>query len=647
MEGSNFHVNRAHSQMLKAKTFLGIDFGAGTLKIAEFEPADGGGLKLVRFGVRALGLPGSQDAARDGVLKRALSELLVEGGFVSRQANISAPGYQVFSKFVKLPPVDASKISQIIQYEAQQNVPFPLAESAWDHQILGTAADGAREVLLVAIKAEVVEKLFAVGESVGLKMEVVDASMAALANAFRYNYGDVAGCSILIDIGAKTSNVLLFEKNKFYVRTVPVGANTITQEYSAESKVPFAESEKFKISQGFVSLGGAYEEPDDAKVAAVSKVARNVLTRLHMQVNQTVQFYRTQQGGSAPQRVYLCGGGSVMAYSAEFFQEKLNLPVEYFSPFRNIQIDPSVNVEELEKSASFFGEVVGLGLRNIADCPVELNLLPKSSKARQDFNSKKPFLVAAAFVAAAGVWAAGLFYTKVAAVHREGLATISEKVEPLARVETSLKSEEVKLSEVHKQTDQLGAWLSERAYWPDILTEVRSILKATEAETSQKLGVPVGIWVDTFYSTEPPKPEVAAAEDDAPKPMQMSRELMARYGLLPKSAVAGAEGGEAGGAAEGAPAGGGAAAGGAAKPKSAASTNEVAVLNLSIRAVNLQKVKQEANGQIAYDLEKIAKASPLFDASETQLSGNLEQVDDTTATFTFPLKLKLKRPIKL
>jgi type IV pilus assembly protein PilM len=626
--------------MLKAKTFLGIDFGAGTLKIAEFEPAAGGGLKLLRFGVRALGLPGSQDAAREGVLKRALSELLTEGGFVSRQANISAPGYQVFSKFVKLPPVDASKISQIIQYEAQQNVPFPLTESAWDHQILGTAADGAREVLLVAIKAEVVEKLFAVGESVGLKMEVVDASMAALANAFRYNYGDVEGCSLLIDIGAKTSNVLLFEKNKFYVRTVPVGANTITQEYSAESKSPFAEAEKFKISQGFVSLGGAYEEPDDAKVAAVSKVARNVLTRLHMQVNQTVQFYRTQQGGSAPQRVYLCGGGSVMAYSAEFFQEKLNLPVEYFSPFRNIQIDPSVNVEELEKTASFFGEVVGLGLRNIADCPVELNLLPKSSKARQDFNSKKPFLVAAAFVAAAGVWAAGLFYSKVADVHREGLATISEKVEPLARLETSLKSEEVKLSDVHKQTDQLGVWLSERGYWPDILTEVRSILKATEAEASQKLGVPVGIWVDTFYSTEPPKPEVAAAEDDAPKPMQMSRELMARYGLLPKSAVA--EGGEAGASAEGATPGGG-----AAKPKSAASTNEVAVLNLSIRAVNLQKVKQEANGQIAYDLEKMAKASPLFDASETQLSGNLEQVDDTTATFTFPLKLKLKRPIKL
>lgn len=626
--------------MLKAKTFLGIDFGAGTLKVAEFEPADGGGLRLLRFGSRSLGLPGSQDAARDGVLKRALTELLAEGGFVSRQANISAPGYQVFSKFVKLPPVDASKISQIIQYEAQQNVPFPLTESAWDHQILGTAADGAREVLLVAIKSEVVEKLFAVGESVGLKMEVVDASMSALANAFRYNYGDVEGCSLLIDIGAKTSNVLLFEANKFYVRTVPVGANTITQEFSAESKTPFAEAEKFKIAQGFVSLGGAYEEPDDPKVAAVSKVARNVLTRLHMQVNQTIQFYRTQQGGSAPQRVYLCGGGSVMAYSAEFFQEKLNLPVEYFSPFRNVQIDPSVNVEELERSASLLGEVVGLGLRNIADCPVELNLLPKSSRSRQEFNSKKPFLVAAAFVAAAGVWAAGLFYGKVATVRREGLATISEKVEPLARVETTLKAEEAKLAEARKQVDQLGDWLHERGYWPDILAEVRRVLRSTEIESTQKLGVPVGIWVDTFYSTEPPKQEVAAAEDDAPKVPMMSKELMMRYGLLPKTAMASTEGGDGGGAAEVGSAGGGA----KAKP---ANTNEVSVLTLNVKAVNLQRVKQEANGQVAYDLEKLAKASPLFDASETQLSGQLEQVEDSTPTFSFPLKVKLKRPIKL
>ena len=622
--------------MLKAKTFLGVDFGAGSLKIAEFEPAEGGGLKLLRFAVRPLGLPGSQDAARDGVLKKALGELMAEGGFVSRQANISAPGYQVFSKFVKLPPVDTSKVTQIIQYEAQQNVPFPLAESSWDYQILGTSSDGGLEVLLVAIKSDIVEKLFAVGETTSLKMEVVDASISALANAFRFNYGDQEGCSMVIDIGAKTSNVLLFEKNRFYVRTVPVGANTITQEFSAESKTPFAEAEKFKIAHGFVSLGGAYEEPDDPKVAAVSKVARNVLTRLHMQVNQTIQFYKTQQGGTAPQRVYLCGGGAVMPYSAEFFLEKLNIPVEYLSPFRNVQIDPSVNVEELEKVASCFGEVVGLGLRNIADCPIELNLMPKSSRTRQEFNAKKPFLVAAAFVASMGVWATGLFFNQVAEVRKGGVAQIAEKVSPLASVETSLSGEEAKVKAIKGELDELSGYLRERTYWPDILAEVRRVLKSAESVSSQKLGVPVGIWVDTLYSTEPATPVAAAdsGSEDAPKYVSMSKELMMRYGLL-KAPAGGASTDESGD---------GAAKSAAKKP---ASTNEIGTLTLSIRAVNLQKVKQEANGQLAYDLEKEAKSSPLFDAAETQLSGNLEQVEDSATSFTFPLKIKLKRPIKL
>ena len=70
--------------------------------------------------------------------------------------------------------------------------------------------------------------------------------------------------------------------------------------------------------------------------AAISKIARQVMTRLHIQVNQTIQFYRNQQGGSAPQRLFLAGGASLMPYTAEFFSEKLALPaeaVEYFNPF--------------------------------------------------------------------------------------------------------------------------------------------------------------------------------------------------------------------------------------------------------------------------------------------------------------------------
>ena len=285
------------------------------------------------------------------------------------QINVCAPGFHVFSKFVKLPPVDTSKVTQIIRYEAQQNVPFPLDEVVWDYQILGTSATSELEVLLVAVKSEIVEGLFRVAEGAGLRMKLVDVSPAALCNAFRYNYGDLEGCTMLLDIGAKTSNLLFFEKGKVYSRSINIGANSITQDFANEAKLKFPEAEAIKIEKGSVSLGGAYEEPEDPQAAAIAKIARQVMTRLHIQVNQTIQFFRGQQGGSAPQRLFLSGGASIMPYTAQFFAEKLNVPVDYFNPFRNIEIDPALDLDELSKYAHSFGEVVGLGLAGLGPLP--------------------------------------------------------------------------------------------------------------------------------------------------------------------------------------------------------------------------------------------------------------------------------------
>src|SRR5216110_2489208 len=181
--------------MLNSKSFLAIDFGAGTLKVAEFETTEAGGLRLKQYGMKSLGQEGAQEATREATILKALQEMLSEKGIKSKDVNVCAPGFHVFSKFVKLPPVDAGKVTQIIQYEAQQNVPFPLSEVVWDYQILGSTPGGELEVLLVAIKAGSVEGLFRVTESAWLHLQLEDVSPAALCNAFRFNYGDHEDCT--------------------------------------------------------------------------------------------------------------------------------------------------------------------------------------------------------------------------------------------------------------------------------------------------------------------------------------------------------------------------------------------------------------------------------------------------------------------
>jgi type IV pilus assembly protein PilM len=632
--------------MLKSKSFLAVDFGAGTLKLAEFEINEAGGLRLKQYGLKPLGAEGAQESAREAVVQKALQELIAEKGVKAKTVNVCAPGFHVFSKFVKLPPVDAGKVTQIIQYEAQQNVPFPLEEVVWDYQILGSTAGGELEVLLVAIKADIVEGLFRVTEAAGLSLQLTDVSPAALCNSFRYNYGDLEDCTMLLDIGAKTSNLLFFEKGKVFSRSINLGANSITQDFANESKKKFDAADKIKINEGFVSLGGAYEEPENQDQAAISKIARQFMTRLHIQVNQTMQFYRGQQGGSAPARLFLSGGASIMAYTAQFFAEKLNVPVEYFNPLRNVQIDPSINLEDLARVAHSMGEVVGLGLRNLATCPVELNLMPDSTLKWQSFNQKKPYLIASVFSMVAVVAAIGLLFDKLAGAKTDALNSLHAEVEPLKQKSQQFDAARANLQKTQKDLDQIVNWMGERYYWPDVLTELRGIMIKVEGTMKSKLRTDTGIWIEQFVSAAPRaeidmsgQPADGSAPAAAPS-MDASRAaaeeaFRKRYGLIRSARPA-----EPAAATEtptldtGTPA-----------RKKKAGPGEIASITVTFRAVSLGAISPEANKEVVYSMLNEIRSSPLFDADWTDPDG--KGIVTEEPTFTFGITIGLKHPFKL
>jgi type IV pilus assembly protein PilM len=639
--------------MLNTKSFLAVDFGAGSLKLAEFEVNEAGGLRLKQYALKSLGAEGAQETTREAAILKALQGLLTEKGIKARSVNVCAPGFHVFSKFVKLPPVDPGKVTQIIQYEAQQNVPFPLEEVVWDYQILGSTAGGELEVLLVAIKADIVEGLFRVTESSGLRLQLTDVSPAALCNSFRYNYGDLEDCTMLLDIGAKTCNLLFFEKGKVFSRSINLGANSITQDFANESKLKFDVAEKLKIDEGFVSLGGAYEEPENPHQAAISKIARQFMTRLHIQVNQTMQFYRGQQGGSAPQRLFLSGGASVMPYTAQFFAEKLNVPVEYFNPLRNVQLDPAINLEDLARVAHSLGEVVGLGLRNLAHCPVELNLMPESTLRWQSFNQKKPYFIATVFSLVAVVAAMGFLFDKLAGVKDDELTKVKEHVEPEKAKEVSFKKAYGDLKKTTEEVDQVVNWMGDRFYWADVLSELRRVMMRVEQTSKSKLRTDAGVWIEQLITAAPRQEgegipgQDAGAGPAAPGAGGMDRAAAAafrrRYGL---------DGSRGGAAAPPPPAADApapdAAAASPRKPKG--DTNEVATLTMTFRAVSLKDVsgRPEADKDIAYTVVQELQNSPMFDPDpqETHTTSDVTN-DEQTKTFTFSVVARLKRPLKL
>jgi type IV pilus assembly protein PilM len=483
----------------------------------------------------------------------------------------------------------------------------------------------------VAIKSEIVEGLFRVADQAKLKLQLCDASMAALSNAFKFNYGELEDCTMLLDIGAKTSNLLFFEKGKVFSRSINLGANAITQDFANESKLKFDEAEKIKIAEGFVSLGGAYEEPDNPHQAAISKIARQFMTKLHIQVNQTMQFYRGQQGGSAPQRLFLSGGASIMPYTAQFFAEKLNVPVEYFNPFRNVQIDPGVNLEDLSRVAHSFGEVVGLGLRNLANCPVEMNLMPESTLRWQALNEKKPYLVATVFSLVLVAFAIGFLFQQLAQSKQTEIARIQPQADAAQHSFDVFNKAYKKLQSTQQTANQIVDLMQDRYYWGDFLAQMRSALITAESDIKKKMslqrpGVEVGVWIekmstsaDLSASAGPP-----GAPPPSVSPAGMYRELAPRgmpgypAPMAPQTPSPAANPGDNG-----------------------SNTN---VITLLCRAVSLTSVDPSANPEIAYSVGDAIKNSPVVDPKSTQVIGQISP-DDADGTFTFTVSVTPLKPL--
>ena len=198
---------------------------------------------------------------------------------------------------------------------------------------------------------------------------------------------------MILNIGGHCSNLVFADSGRIFVRTIPIAGHSVTSRLLVNLIFPTPTLRNLTASW-FVALGGAYEEPDSEVAATVSKIVRNIMTRLHGEINRSINVYRSQHKGQRPTKMYLAGGSSVMDFTPRFFNEKLRIPVEYLNPFQAINLADEVDREQLSDLAHMFSEVIGLALRHVTTCPVEITLIPDSIRKLREFNAKKPYFYA-------------------------------------------------------------------------------------------------------------------------------------------------------------------------------------------------------------------------------------------------------------
>ena len=456
--------------MAEQQSIIALNIGSQRISMGIFVPTKKGIILKSCQSTSILADPAAE-ATRTTQVQVAIKELAQALKVKHPKAAYALSGQSVFVRFVKLPPLEDENMAELVRFEAQQNVPFPIDEVVWDWEKIETGGIET-EVVLVAVKADSLNDLNAVVAETGLGTQLVDCAPTALYNAYRYNYPASEESVLLLDVGAKTTNLIYADGKKFFTRSVTIGGANVTSTIAKEYNTSFAEAENSKLTSGLVVLGGGHAGQLDEATAALGTVIRNALTRLTAEIQRTNTLFRSQHGGNAPQKVLLAGGSAGLPYLREFLGEKLGIPVEFFNPLQRISIGKGIDVDALGREAHQLGELVGLGLRATGNAEVEIDLVPDVVQAQRDISRRKPALIAAAALFLVGVAAWAGFKAKSVGDSRDFLDSLDKEMSqlqaPASKIKRALKAESDSLTLIQAYAGAENGRLSFLNTWNSI-----------------------------------------------------------------------------------------------------------------------------------------------------------------------------------
>ena len=460
--------------MAAPKKTLVLDLGMQSLRIAEFVLADSGKLQILRGARRELMLDPSLDTSRPDQIKLALHDIL-KGWKLHRSDVVCVlPAHTVFTRVVPLevPGGSAGQVDAVVKFEAHQNIPFPLEEVVWDYVVMGETPSGSVNVAFVAVKTDLLESLCHAVSSAGLTITSVLVSPLALYDAFLYSSPDLASTTtLLLDIGSRTSNMVISAEGAFFSRSIPSGGLAVTSAIAKDIHAELDEAEQLKVTRGSVALGTGYEQPHDPVEANIARISRQTLLKTQADISRSLSYYKTNLGGGEPTTILVTGGMASMPYLAEFFTEKLQKETTFFNPLEGIDVAAEAR-SFLESNPNNCGELVGGALTLTSAPHTKINLLPPSVSKKRAFAKRFPYLVAGVvfFLASLGAWYG--FAVQASSVTRTATAAIDAQITKETSISNQMQSIASKEATVNQTSETLLSVISMREAYPRILTEL-------------------------------------------------------------------------------------------------------------------------------------------------------------------------------
>lgn len=328
----------------------GIDIGETAIKLVTLKRGPAGRIQLVRTTVQPFerSREDEEDSARRKRLVEALQQAVQAHEVPMGRVAIALPREKTTLRYAQLPSVVPDEVEEMLMFDAERHVPFPLADLELSFSIIKQTEENST-VKFAAAPSEQIEDLIEIFEEADIEVQVVDVDILAGCACYRFDREDTTPVRAIVDIGRRKIDLGVLRENRVYFsRTFPLKSN----------------GQFVQDSEGHAS-GAASEWVDE------------VVGDLH----RLLHAYECLPGMEEITEIVLCGGLSQM----EGLEERIAHSLQ-----RRVRSSPP----ELEGIEEIDGQIgphltvaCGLAIRNL-DAP-EINLLPESVVRRRQATRQK------------------------------------------------------------------------------------------------------------------------------------------------------------------------------------------------------------------------------------------------------------------
>jgi type IV pilus assembly protein PilM len=339
---------------------VGIDISTSSVRLVELAQGKGE-IRLERYASEPL----PRGAVVDGNIENmdqvveAVRRVWKKSGTRAKHAALGMPPASVITKKIILPAgMSEDQLEVQVESEASQYIPFALDEVSLDFDVIGPAANSPEdiEVMLAASRREKVEDRVAIAEASGLKATVMDiesyAARAALDRVTAQLPEAGAGQVVaLFQIGAQVTHIsVMLDGVTVYEREQPFGGNALTQDIVRSYGMAFDEAESRKKSGDL---------PDNYAADLLAPFLESAA----LEVTRAIQFFYTSTPYTKVDQLFLAGGCALLPGLLELVASRTKISSAVISPFKGMQLAPSVRESQLRSDAPAYLVACGLALR--------------------------------------------------------------------------------------------------------------------------------------------------------------------------------------------------------------------------------------------------------------------------------------------